>query len=748
MKRRLLYAFNCLFLIAFLSACHTSLNIPLEAGMTITHSLAVDSAIYIIPGADSLQTPVLLVQGDNIVLDFKGATLDSGMAPSQSNRFTGLGLLVKGGSKITIKNLKIKGYKVALMAEDVDSLQIINCDFSYNYRPKLFSLWDREDFSDWLSYHQNDGDEWLRYGAGVYLKNCQHAVVKEVKVSQGQNGILMTNCNDGLLYNNSIQYNSGLGIGMYRSSRNRIMHNRLDWNVRGYSHGKYQRGQDSAGILCYEQSHENIFAYNSATHSGDGFFLWAGQTTMDTGAGGCNDNLIYANDFSQAPTNGIEVTFSRNLLINNFLEECRYGVWGGYSWGSKIIGNQISNCDIGIAIEHGQDNFIERNRFHQLKTGIQLWERTNQPTDWGYAQARNVRSRDYVVQANLFSQVAKPLEIASTDTVAIAENIFIDYETLLTSKTPNDHFSLAKNQVYNGKSWGAAQDFKVANEVLDDLSVDTNHVLLGGYGYMPPPLLDGIDAILPENHPRGRKYILMNEWGPYNFQYPSVWLREINEEEYLFLLMGPAGNWKAINGEGFLSINPKTGTFPATFKARKSPGSERLLIQFEFIGEAFTDQFGQNIARGNIYPFSFQRFEKRIDWQVSWHAYDEATDPVAAYEAFRGLRQQRPLAKSTGEGLVYHWWGSPAEGVPVDQFATFAEANPELEQGQYLISISSDDGLRFYVDGKLVLDHWAPHEPAMQEVTLSLGGKHHFLVEHYEKSGLSAIDFRIKPVSE
>ena len=32
------------------------------------------------------------------------------------------------------------------------------------------------------------------------------------------------------------------------------MHNRVDWCVRGYSHTFYNRGQDSAGILIYEQS--------------------------------------------------------------------------------------------------------------------------------------------------------------------------------------------------------------------------------------------------------------------------------------------------------------------------------------------------------------------------------------------------------------------------------------------------------------------------------------------------------------
>ena len=47
----------------------------------------------------------------------------------------------------------------------------------------------------------------------------------------------------------------------------------------------------------YEQSCFNVVAHNSITHSGDGLFLWAGQSTMDSGKGGANDNLFYANDF-------------------------------------------------------------------------------------------------------------------------------------------------------------------------------------------------------------------------------------------------------------------------------------------------------------------------------------------------------------------------------------------------------------------------------------------------------------------
>lgn len=738
--------FSLYLVLISLSSCNRDALLILKSGMTLTDSAKIAKATYQFSAADGLDMPVLSVKGENLVLDFNGATLDSGMDPTRPDSFTGLGLSIKGSSKITIKNLNIKGYKVALLAEEVDSLEIINCNFSYNYRPKLYSQWDREDFADWLSYHNNEEEEWLRYGAGVYLKNCDHTLVKEVVIQQGQNGILLSNCNQGLFYNNTVQFNSGLGIGLYRSSGNRVMHNRLDWNVRGYSHGKYQRGQDSAGILCYEQSHENTFAYNSATHSGDGFFLWAGQTTMDTGEGGCNDNLIYGNDFSQTPTNGVEVTFSRNRIINNVMEECRYGVWGGYSYESTIAGNQISSCDFGVAIEHGQDNRIERNRFHALKTGVQIWEREQQPADWGYAKAREVDSEDYWIRDNLFSRVETPLKIAGSDSVEIVGNILLEYDQLLQEDQPNSALRVADNRVFAGGGWGSARRFAQQNEVLSNAEVDTNHVLLGAYDFMPPPLLDGMDAILPEKHPRGRQYILMNEWGPYNFQYPSIWLREINEEEYIFLLMGPKGNWKAVGGEGLTGLNPKTGTFPATFKARRDKENPEFSIQFEFIGEAFTDQFGQEVPKGAVVPFAFQRFEKPIDWQVSWYGYDEPAEQQP-YPSFEELVNEEPLAQEQKRELVYHWWRSPKAGVPADYFATLATAEPTFTPGNYRIIISSDDGLRFYLDEELKIDHWEAHESAVQEIEVSLDGQHRFRVEHYDVTGLSAIDFRIEKIT-
>ncbi|HNE30716.1 MAG TPA: right-handed parallel beta-helix repeat-containing protein, partial [Saprospiraceae bacterium] len=443
----------CLFLLlpGFLWAQQP--EITLKAGLVITRSCRVKVQPYRLkagadPAGNGPYQGLITISGDNLTVDFQQAELSAAADPHRPDLFSGLAVLVTG-RHVTIKNARIRGFKVAVLADHADDLTLDSCDFSYNYRPRLRSLREREDFSDWLSYHQNDKGEWLRYGAAIYLNQCARPTVRGCRVTACQNALLLNGCNDGLLYNNTFQFNSGLGIGLYRSSRNRLMHNRLDWNVRGYSHGFYQRGQDSAGILLYEQSSDNLIAFNSATHSGDGLFLWAGQTTMDSGQGGCNDNYIFGNDFSHAPTNGIEVTFSRNRIQANRITECTYGIWGGYSYETLIWGNFITECRTGIAIEHGQQDTILQNYFEGDSTGIQLWARAEQPADWGYAQKRDTRCRDISIDRNVMLNVRKPLKISGTNNVNInGENLFLGFDQLVAGSAPNTDLKFARNDLY------------------------------------------------------------------------------------------------------------------------------------------------------------------------------------------------------------------------------------------------------------------------------------------------------------
>ncbi|MFM8486790.1 MAG: hypothetical protein ACKOCH_10665, partial [Bacteroidota bacterium] len=95
------------------------------------------------------------------------------------------------GKFVTLKNARVRGFKIALLAENATSLRLENCDFSYNYRPRLHSIREREDFSDWLSYHQNEKDEWMRYGAAFYLKNCSNVTVSSFTRDAGPPGARM-----------------------------------------------------------------------------------------------------------------------------------------------------------------------------------------------------------------------------------------------------------------------------------------------------------------------------------------------------------------------------------------------------------------------------------------------------------------------------------------------------------------------------------------------------------------------------
>jgi parallel beta-helix repeat protein len=761
-----LFCFSFLLFIALSHLNAQKNGIALEKGLVITRSCAVKALKYGIAGAKtdvfappadlSKIKPAITITGENVTVDFQNAVLDGGASGQLPNTFCGAGILIKG-KNITLKNARIRGYKVAILALDAENLRLENCDVSHNYRPQLRSVREHEDFSDWLSYHNNEKDEWLRYGAGIYLKNCQKSLIKNCTAVGNQNALLINGCNEGLIYNNTFQFNSGLGIGLYRSSRNRLMHNRLDWNVRGYSHGIYQRGQDSAGLLLYEQSSGNLVAFNSATHSGDGFFLWAGQSTMDTGLGGCNDNWVYGNDFSHAPTNGVEITFSRNRIQGNYIDECTYGIWGGYSFDTHISGNLISNCRTGVAIEHGQNDTIQRNLFEGDSTGIQLRAREKQPADWGYAQKRDTRSRDCLIDRNVFLNVRKPLEISASEKVSVnGENLFSGFETLLEVDRPNTGLKFFRNDVYADSAtidqvWrhseiGASRKVNFSypgqkpRNPYKPLDISTSDLK------EPDSLPDGIRANLPEGHPRGRRFILVDEWGPYDFKRPIAHLKAVSGDRYTISFFGPVGEWRLAESRGIAVFSTRDGLFPEEIECIRAPGEAIVDIAFEYRGKLpVITQFGDTLPADEPVLFFFRRFENKIDWRVQFFNLDEK-DLGALQKGTLSLKnREKPDAEKNVRDLWFAWWGKPAENIQEDRFATRSSADFDLIPGEYTLTLTSDDGARLYVDGKRLIDRWTAHEPETGEITVRLGGSHRIEIEHYDATGFSTLDFKIKP---
>jgi hypothetical protein len=469
----------------------------------------------------------------------------------------------------------------------------------------------------------------------------------------------------------------------------------------------------------YEQSCRNVVAYNSMTHGGDGLFLWAGQTTMDTGQGGANDNLFYDNDFSFAPTNGIEATFSRNIFYGNRVEECWHGVWGGYSFDSWIAHNRFARNTEAIAIEHGKDNKITENTFDGDETAIRLWRNPTQDPDWGYPKHRDTRSRDYVISGNTFRGNQTALKISETQSLRILTNTFDRVGTLATLT-------------------GDTRNLGIGDEVTVPLRPrPTLEVTL------PSPLPGGMDAKIPEAERRGRDAIIVDDWGPYDWKSPKLWPQGRSDATPLKLrVLGPAGAWKVASVRG-ATLDVTSGRVPGAITVTPAAGAiVDFDVQLTYTGAAVVSPRGRAVAAGAPYAFGYQRFFVPAPWQIRYFTFEETSRPDRSPDAFARLLAGTPVTTETRDRLDYMSGGAIAEGLPRDRVALVAEAQIDLPPGSYTLRTISDDGVRVWMDEERIVDRWTPHESAIDTVPIT-GGRRRFKVEYYEIGGFAELRFEI-----
>jgi nitrous oxidase accessory protein NosD len=705
-------------------------SVPLTQGMVIDRPTTIRPGTYRLSGSADLKSPAITIRGENITVDFTGATLIGSAEAADPDQFAGVAVLVDGGSKVTIRGATIRGYKVGILARSSPDLHLTKNDLSYNWKQRLYSGIEKESLLDWMSYHNNEKDEWLRFGAGIYLANCDRAEIDHNTILQGQNGLMVTASKGLKIWNNTFQFLSSIGVGLYRVSESTIMHNRVDWCVRGYSHGFYNRGQDSAGLLMYEQSSNNIVAHNSVTHGGDGLFLWAGQSTMDTGKGGSNDNQFYMNDFSHAPTNGIEATFSRNAFVFNRVEENWHGVWGGYSYDSLWYGNRFSRNAEAIAIEHGQNNMILANRFAGDDVAIRLWQNATQDPNWGYPKNRDTRSQKYMIGDNEFRDSRTALDVRSTIDVKVGRNEFVDVAARLSPETTGIDLARPATDIPKGRIRPVE------------------------------PLPDGIDAMIPDTGRRGRATIIVDEWGPYDWKSPKLWpvletdgrlpfprrskATGLFDRTVKLNVLGPAGTWKLSSARG-ATVTPAAGKVGGVITVTPHAGA---VVDYEivlaYVGGEVTSPRGVISPAGRPYTFGYSRFFAPVNWTLNFFEYPDSADPVKAPAEFAKALGGKPIRTLKAERIDYLSGGALEEGLPRDRFAIVAEGTVDLPKGDYTLQVISDDGVRVWVDGELVLDAWAPHGSQVDDVAIT-GGRRQLKLEYYEIGGWSEIRFDIQP---
>jgi len=143
-----------------------------QSPATLSNKLLIDRSVRVTPDAyhlrapASLDSPLVVIRGDDLTVDMRGVTLvgsDSTAAPDEAR---GVAIFVDGGRNVTIRGARIHGYKIAIRARGTRNLVLDGNDLSRNWKPRLYSVVEHESLVDWLSFHHNEQNEWLRFGVG------------------------------------------------------------------------------------------------------------------------------------------------------------------------------------------------------------------------------------------------------------------------------------------------------------------------------------------------------------------------------------------------------------------------------------------------------------------------------------------------------------------------------------------------------------------------------------------------------
>jgi hypothetical protein len=116
----------------------------------------------------------------------------------------------------------------------------------------------------------------------------------------------------------------------------------------------------------------------------------------------------------------------------------------------------------------------------------------------------------------------------------------------------------------------------------------------------------------------------------------------------------------------------------------------------------------------------------------------EVDDPwAAAYFATSDLSGE-PVLTRVETALDHNWgWGSPGSGVPKDRFSARWTQALSFRAGTYRFTTYTDDGVRLWVDGRLLIDAWRPMR-GTRSATVRLGeGRHDVKMEYFERTGVA-----------
>jgi LysM repeat protein len=118
---------------------------------------------------------------------------------------------------------------------------------------------------------------------------------------------------------------------------------------------------------------------------------------------------------------------------------------------------------------------------------------------------------------------------------------------------------------------------------------------------------------------------------------------------------------------------------------------------------------------------------ERIDAQAAWKG-----------EYFNNMNlENSPKVVHHYNAIDFNWGtNAPVSGITADYFSARFTGDFNFVGGKYRFTATSDDGIRIYLDGNLILNQW--HSTSARTYTVDVDvsqGSHHLKVEYFEEKG-------------
>jgi hypothetical protein len=482
----------------------------------------------------------------------------------------------------------------------------------------------------------------------------------------------------------------------------------------------------------FEQNNSNLISENSATHSGDGFFGFAGREALGETTThpaqwykrrGNNDNMLINNDFSYAPAHGIEMTFSFGNVFygNRLVENAICGIWGGYSQETLIARNHIEgNGEMayglergGVNIEHGIANRIVANTFKNNKCGVHLW--WDEEGDFAkkpWSKANGTESKDNYISENEFSGDDLAYHFRGTSEVMLGHNTLAN----VREEMRKEDGSIVS------KAPASAATFKTP-------------------GY---PVMGNSRPVGARSHLRGRHNIVMTSWDPWDHQSPLIRLVQDTGDSVRYdLHKMPYNAEMTLKGHGVTGVRSRSQgpkqPFTYTVSATE-PGIRPYSIRVK------TNDFEEEV-HGTL---------SSVQWDATFFNWSKDVDPRKNIGAWRELARDDSAVSVKVKRLVFSYGGAgPSEQklarsvtdakLGGDYFGMIARTHLPLVAGTWEFETLSDDGVRLVVDGKTIIENWTWHGPTRNTGTFELPASKtvEITVEHFEIDGYAVLELKI-----